>query len=355
MSAFSLARPGRRGSSSSLRGKTLRPAAVWLCVAVAFAVMAGVFAISPWQGVVDYIVAGAVAAVVLVTAVSWVVEGGRWARNRLAASLVWLCMLLMALPLVFVIGYTVDRGLKRFGAHFLTHDMTGIGLIDAGGGVGHAIIGTLEQVGIATAISVPLALLVAIYVTEYGQGALAFSIRFMIDVMTGIPSIVAGLFILAFWVLALHRGFSGLAGALALAIVELPIITRTAEEMILLVPSSLREASYALGVARWKTILHIVLPTASTGIVTGIMLAVARVMGETAPILLVVGSENFYHVNPANGPQASLPLFVYRTAGSSSQFDIDRAWAAALTLILLVVILYAGARLLTRRNALAQR
>lgn len=348
-----LSTPRRAGSD--LRGNTLPTLVVGLCVPVAFAVTAGVFALTPWQGVVDYLVAGAIASLALVTAASWAVEGGRQARNRLATSMMWLSILLMALPLAFVIGYVVDRGSKRFGLHFLTHDMTGIGLLDAGGGIGHAVIGTLEQVGIATAISVPLGLLVAIYVTEYGRGPLAFGIRFMVDVMTGIPSIVAGLFILAFWVLELHQGFSGLAGALALAIVELPIIVRSAEEMIRLVPNALREASYALGVPKWKTILHVVLPTATTGIVTGVMLAVARVMGETAPILLVVGSQNFYNFNPVSGQQASLPLFVYRNAGSSSQFDIDRAWAAALTLILLVVVLYAAARILTRRNALSPR
>lgn len=340
---------------SSLRGNQLPSIAVGLCALAGFGVTAGVFALSPWKGTADYLVAGTAAALALVTATAWIVEGGRRARNRLATAAMWLCMLLMALPLVFVLGYVVHRGLLRFSPHFLTHDMTGIGTIDAGGGVGNAILGTLEQVGLATAISVPLGLMVAIYVTEYGRGWLAFGVRFMIDVMTGIPSIVAGLFVLAFWVLALHHGFSGFAGALALAIVELPIIVRSAEEMIGLVPRTLREASYALGVPKWKTILHVVLPTATTGIVTGVMLAIARVIGETAPILLVVGSWRYYNSDPFSGAQGSLPLFVFQNAGSSSQFDVDRAWAAALTLILLVVILYAGARLFTRRNSLVGR
>jgi len=208
---------------------------------------------------------------------------------------------------------------------------------------------------LASLIAVPLGLLVAIYVTEYGRNFFGTAIRFLIDVMTGIPSIVAGLFVLAFWVLALHKGFSGFAGALALSILELPIVVRSAEEMIRLVPASLREASYALGVAKWKTIVRIVLPTAATGITTGVMLAIARVTGETAPVLLVVGNNNFIHTDVFNGPQASLPLFVFQGAGSSSNFDIDRAWAAALTLILIVVVLYVAARLLTRRNSLARR
>jgi len=233
--------------------------------------------------------------------------------------------------------------------------MAGIGPLSSGGGVYHAIIGTVEQVLLASLLSIPLGLLVAVYVTEYAGGALATGIRFLIDVMTGIPSIVAGLFVLAFWVLALGQGFSGFAGAMALAILELPIVVRSAEEMIKLVPASLREASYALGVAKWKTVLRIVLPTAATGITTGVMLAVARVTGETAPVLLVVGNNDFIHMSPFKGPQASLPVFIFQGAGSSSGFDVDRAWAAALTLVAIVAVLYVAARLLTRRNALNRR
>ena len=325
------------------------------CVAAAYAVMAAVFALTPWQGTADYVVAGALAAVTLIVAVSWSTEGPRRARDRLAAGLVSLCLLLMLLPLVFVIGYTVERGLKRFSGAFLTHSMAQVGPLDPGGGVAHAIVGTLEQVGLATAITMPLGLLVAIYVTEYGRGPLAFGVRFIVDVMTGIPSIVAGLFVLAFWVIALHQNFSGFAGALALAIIELPIVVRSAEEMILLVPRALREASYALGVAKWRTILRIVLPTAATGIVTGMMLAIARVAGETAPLLLVVGNNVYLNPDPFHGQQASLPTFIFQGAGSAEQFNVDRAWAASLTLIALVVIMYVGARLLTRRNALARR
>jgi phosphate transport system permease protein len=156
-------------------------------------------------------------------------------------------------------------------------------------------------------------------------------------------------------VLALGHGFSGFAGALALAILELPIVVRSAEEMIRLVPDALREASYALGVPKWKTIVRIVLPTALTGITTGVMLAIARVTGETAPVLLVAGNNNFIHADPFQGPQASLPVFIFQGAKSSSNFDVDRAWAAALTLILIVVVLYVLARLLTRRGSVARR
>ena len=309
------------------------------------------FAVTPLQGVADYIVAATVLAVIAVTVVSWSFEGRRMAKDRLATNAALSALVLTLLPLAFVLGYTVKRGLHRLSGSFLSHSMAGVGPLSPGGGAYHAIIGTIEQVLLASIISVPLGLLVAIYVTEYGGNALATGIRFLIDVMTGIPSIVAGLFVLAFWIIALNQPFTGFAGALALAILELPIIVRASEEMILLVPGALREASYALGVAKWRTILRVVLPTAASGITTGVMLAIARVTGETAPVLLVAGNNNFINNNPFSGGQSNLPLFIFGGARSASNFNVDRAWAAALTLIAIVVLLYVGARLITRRSA----
>src|SRR5947209_7283765 len=313
------------------------------------------FAVTPMQGTADFVVVAAILVVTSVSITSWVVEGRRRAKDRLATSLALVFLALTMLPLGLVAFYVFKKGVKLLSFTFLTHSMAGIGPLSSGGGIYHAIIGTLEQVLLASLIAIPLGLLVAIYITEFAGGVLATAVRFLIDVMTGIPSIVAGLFVLAFWVLALHQGFSGFAGALALAILELPIIVRSSEEMIKLVPASLREASYALGIRRWKTVLKIVLPTAAAGITTGIMLAVARVVGETAPVLLVVGNNDFIHTNPFKGPQSSLPLFIFQGAGSSSNFDVARAWAAALTLIVFVMVLYIAARLLTRRTALKQR
>ena len=328
------------------------PQWVWPAIAAAAALlMLLLFAVTPMQGVADYIVAASIFAVLAVTTVSWFVEGRRMAKDRLASNAAALALLLTLLPLAFVIGYTIKRGAHRLTGSFLTHSMAGVGPLSPGGGVYHAIIGTVEQVLLASIISVPLGLLVAIYVTEYGGNALATGIRFLIDVMTGIPSIVAGLFVLAFWIIALNQPFTGFAGSLALAILELPIIVRASEEMILLVPSALREASYALGVAKWKTIFRVVLPTAASGITTGVMLAIARVTGETAPVLLVAGNNNFINNNPFSGGQSDLPLFIFGGARSSSNFNVDRAWAGALTLIGIVVLLYVAARLVTRRSA----
>jgi len=343
-----------------LRTQSLRQASIprWGLAALAvggIAIAAVLFLITPMQGTADFIAVAALLAAVVPCAASWQIEGTRRAKDRLVTSFALLALTLTLIPLGFVLGYVIKRGAKRFSGAFLTHSLAGIGPLQAGGGAYHAIIGTLEQVLIASAIAVPLGLMVAIYITEYGNNAFGTAVRFLVDVMTGIPSIVAGLFILAFWIIALHQPKTGFAGSLALAIIELPIIVRTSEEMIRLVPSALREASYALGVARWKTMMRIVLPTAATGITTGVMLAVARVIGETAPVLLVVGNNNFINNNPTSGTQGSLPVMVFLGARSSSTFDVDRAWAAGLTLILIVVVLYVAARLLTRRNALARR
>jgi phosphate transport system permease protein len=282
-------------------------------------------------------------------------SGRRRLVDRSIRVLAWFSFFLALTPLVIVLGYTIVRGLRAFGFYFLTHSMAGVAPTDTGGGAYHAILGTLEQLALTSLMSIPLGLAAAVYLTEYGHGWLPRAIRFFVDVMTGVPSIVAGLFIYVFWVLGLGMGFSGFAGSLALMILMLPIIIRSAEEMLLLVPNALREASYALGVAKWKTIVKIVLPTASAGLVTGIMLAVARVIGETAPVLLTVFGTQYINKNPFSGGQSALPLFIYNQALQAYQPAVDRAWAGALVLILIVVVLYTAARLITRRNQLAGR
>ncbi|HUP84546.1 MAG TPA: phosphate ABC transporter permease PstA [Acidimicrobiales bacterium] len=253
-------------------------------------------------------------------------------------------------PLVAVLAFTVVRGAGALTLDFLTHSMRGVGPLDATGGAYHAILGTLEQVGLASLIAVPVGLLVAVYLVEYGTGSLRTIVRFLVDVMTGIPSIVAGLFVFAFWVVGLRRGFSGFAASLALAVLMLPVVVRSAEEMLKLVPNDLREASYALGVPRWRTILSVVLPTASSGITTGVMLAVARVTGETAPLLLTAFGFDAIRSSPFGGPQSGLPLFVFSQAGSAFDVAVRRAWAGALTLILIVLLLTIGARVLSART-----
>ncbi|GHF70436.1 phosphate ABC transporter permease PstA [Streptomyces thermodiastaticus] len=318
-----------------------------IVVAVAIGLGAGLHSTVQW---------GLIAALLAVGgtyAVAARVEGRRQARDRVATSLVWVCFLVAVIPLASLIWATLRRGVKVLDGYFLTHSMAGVADTEPGGGVYHALLGTLEQVGLATVIAVPVGVLTAVYLVEYGRGGLARAVTFFVDVMTGIPSIVAGLFVLSFWILILKMGYSGFAGSLALAILMMPVVVRSTEEMLKLVPRELREASLALGVPKWRTILKVVLPTSLGGIVTGVMLSIARVTGETAPVLLLVWGTNFINANPFSDPQASLPLFIYQqyanSAGAGAAYD--RAWAAALTLIAFVMILNLVARGIARFTA----
>lgn len=276
----------------------------------------------------------------------------RRVSDKVARFGIYLAVVVALAPLVAVLFAVVKQGIARLDVEFLMFSMRNIGATDAGGGAYHAIVGTAEQVGLAALLSVPVGILVAIYLVEYGgNGKLARSVNFVIDVMTGIPSIVAGLFVLAFWVLALDRGFSGFAGAMALAILMLPVVVRSSEEMFRLVPDDLREAALALGVPRWLMILKVVLPTAAAGLVTGLMLAVARVTGETAPLLLTVFFTDSINNNPFDGPQVGLAQFVFDQARRPADPAIARAWAGALTLVIGVVLLNVAARALARWKA----
>jgi phosphate transport system permease protein len=306
------------------------------------------------------VVAGALYLAGLFTA-AYAVEGRRAAQNRIWSALIHSACLLAVIPLTSVVWTLVSKGLDRLDANFFGTSMNNIGARDPNGGAYHAIVGTIEQVGIASLIAVPLGVLGAIYLVEYGRGRFALTVRFFVDLMTGIPSIVAGLFILAFYVLVVtpwfnggRPGYSGFAAALALTVLMLPTVVRSTEEMLRLVPAPLREGAYALGVPKWKTIIKIVLPTALSGIVTGVMLAIARAAGETAPVLLVAGGGAAINVNPFENSQSSLALFVYQQAGDASKFAPARAWTAALTLVGLVLILTIAAKLLARRNRLTR-
>ncbi|MCB5181763.1 phosphate ABC transporter permease PstA [Streptomyces antimicrobicus] len=282
---------------------------------------------------------------------SSVVENRRQAKDRVATSMVWVCFVLAVVPLLSLIWTTVSRGLKVLDAYFLTHSMKGVVGFQPGGGVYHALLGTIEQVLLATLIAAPIGLLTAVYLVEYGRGSLAKAVTFFVDVMTGIPSIVAGLFILTTWNLMLGFGPSGFAGSMALAILMMPVVVRSTEEMLKLVPNELREASLALGVPKWRTILKVVLPTAIGGIATGVMLAVARITGETAPIMLLVFGSQLINNNPFEGAQSSLPLYIWEQYKVGSADSYDRAWAAALVLIAFVMILNLVARGIARWKA----
>lgn len=270
----------------------------------------------------------------------------RKVKNSIVTVLVYATFGLALIPLISLIWTTVSSGLARFDGTFFNSSMRNV--IGEGGGALHAIIGTLEVTALATLISVPVGLLTAIYLVEYGKGKLAKAVTFLVDVMTGIPSIVAGLF--AFAVFSLIFGPAvrmGFAGSVALSVLMIPVVVRSGEEMLRLVPDELREAAFALGVPKWRTIIKVVIPTAITGLITGIMLSIARVIGETAPLLIVAGFTQSMNYNPFDDRMMTLPVFVYysySSQGADAQAYIDRAWAGALTLIVIVMVLNLGAR-----------
>lgn len=294
---------------------------------------------------------GLVLWVVVTYVASFLVEGSRRAKDRLVTALVCTAFGIALLPLISLLFTTITRGVARFDIAFFSESMRNV--TDSGGGAIHAVVGTLEITLAATVISVPVGLLAAIYLVEYGRGAIARAITFLVDVMTGIPSIVAGLFAFAFFSLITgNAGYrAGFGGSVALSLLMIPIVVRASEEMLKLVPMDLREASYALGVPKWLTVVKVVLPTALAGIVTGVMLSIARVIGETAPLLLVAGYTESMNYNLFDQRMLSLPVFVYTQLtqpGPNQQDFFNRAWAGALTLILIVLLLNVIARLVAR-------
>jgi phosphate transport system permease protein len=300
--------------------------------------------------------------VVMMVVVGWVVfaggvygvsrsrEGRRKALDRAAAIVATSAFLVALLPLISVIWTVVVRGIARLDGTFFTETMRNV--IGEGGGALHAMAGTLIITLLTAIISVPIGILVAIYLVEYGKGRLARTTTLLVDVMTGIPSIVAGLFAVGLFAALYGAGTrSGFAGAVALSILMVPVVVRGSEEMLRLVPNELREAAYGLGVPKWRTIVKIVLPTAIAGILTSITLAIARIVGETAPLLLAAGLTDSLNLNPFQGRMSSLPLFsyyAYQSPGVPPQPSYDRGWAAALLLMMIVGVLFAIARLFAR-------
>jgi len=274
----------------------------------------------------------------------------RKATNLVATIVVVICFGLALIPLAGLLWTVVSRGLARFDLTFFTSSMRGV--VGAGGGAIHAVTGTALITLAAVIISVPIGLGTAVYLVEYGRGVVPRLIRFLTDVMTGIPSIVAGLFAYALMVIVAGPGArSGIAGAVALSLLMIPIVIKSSEEMLRLVPDDLREASIALGAPTYKTIGTVVLPTAMSGIVAGVMLGVCRIIGETAPLLLVAGFTDSMNRNLFSGRMATLPVYIYsqwQNKGADQAAYNDRAWTAALLLILLVLIFNLASRAVAR-------
>jgi phosphate transport system permease protein len=323
----------------------------WLVMAAVFGVLWAADAVGDFN-IVGTLFFGTVLYCIAIYLLSFFVEGQRKAKDRLVTALVTSAFIIALLPLVSLVITTLTNGLPAFlTPSFFTQSQRNI--VGEGGGALHAIVGTLLITGVAALISVPIGLLTAIYLTEYGRGRLAKAITFFVDVMTGIPSIVAGLFSFAlFSLLFSDPGIRfGFGGAVALSVLMIPVVVRSSEEMLKLVPNELREAAYALGVPKWLTIVKVVLPTSLAGIVTGIMISIARVIGETAPLLIIAGFTASMNYNLFSERMMTLPVFVYTqyaNQGSDFQAYVDRAWAGALTLVLIVMLLNGLARLIAK-------
>jgi phosphate transport system permease protein len=283
-------------------------------------------------------------------ALSRAVEGPRRAKDRTVTLVIASAFGVALIPLISLIYEVAKRGIPGLSLEFFTESARGV---VNGGGAAHAIVGTLVITGVAVVISVPIGLMAAIYMIEYGNGKLRRALTFFVDVMTGIPSIVAGRFADALFEIFFGPGIRlGVMGSVALSVLMIPIVIRSAEEVLKIVPNSLREAAFALGAPKWKTITRIVLPTAFAGLVTGVMLATARIIGETAPLLITTGVIDSINSDPFNGRMQNLAVYAYneyRSPGVMKQASYDRAWAAALTLIAIVMILNVVARLVYRR------
>jgi phosphate transport system permease protein len=264
-------------------------------------------------------------------------------KNHVATTLFLTSFLIALVPLIWLLWVVVKRGWYAVvQPGWWTHSLRGVLPEQFAGGVYHALYGTLVQAGVATLLAVPLGLMTAIYLAEYGSDRLARVTTFMVDVLAGVPSIVATLFVFALWIATLGFDQSGFAVSLALVLLMLPIVVRSTEEMLKLVPDELREASYALGIPKWKTILRIVVPTAMPGIISGIFLSIARIVGETAPVLVLVGYSRSINYDIFEGNMATLPLLIYTELNNPEHAGFLRVWGAALTLIIVV----AGANLL---------
>jgi phosphate transport system permease protein len=341
---------------SKLTTGSLPRGAVWGTLVGAVAVMLVIFWIMALGSgeelnLAGWLVTSGLLYLVLIYTISAIVESRRKAVDRLITGVVTGAFLIAMVPLVSVTWTVIVNGINRFDALFFSSSMRNV--VGEGGGALHAIVGTLLITGAAAIISIPIGLMAAVYLVEYGEGKrLARGITFLVDVMTGIPSIVAGLFAYALFALIFGPGIRmGFMGSIALSVLMIPVVVRSTEEMLRLVPNELREASYALGVPKWLTILKVVLPTSLAGITTGIMLSISRVIGETAPLLITAGFTNSMNYDLFSGRMQTLPVFVYTeyaNQGIPASAYIDRAWAGALTLIVIVMVLNLVARLIAK-------
>jgi len=288
---------------------------------------------------------------VIVSVFSFITRGAPAAKDAFVKTLVALGAVITLLPIASIIFTVIRRGLPGLKLNLFTQDMSLAAPTDplTNGGVLHAITGTLTLVALALVMSIPIGILTALYLTEI-KGRFSGPIRFLVQAMSGVPSIVAGLFILSAVLYTITKSYSALMGALALTILMIPTVARTSEEVLQLIPNDLREAGTALGGTQWRTVSMIVVPAARSGLLTAVILGIARIAGETAPLLLLTGGGDKVNPNPFNGPVGSLPYYIWKCFNAGSPESLTRAWAGLLVLMLLVLLLFVLARALSTRK-----
>jgi len=314
---------------------------------VSFAIVA----ITPMKGKLAYFTLFFFASIIIDFAASYFQRGVASAKDAIARGLVTVGMTFAVLPIFSILFEVIKRGYKGLSFGLFTNDMSATSVNDpiGNGGLLHAITGTVIMVVIALIVAMPIGILTAIYLTEI-RGKFAAPIKFLVQAMSGVPSIVAGLFILSAYVYPITSTLSGFAGSLALMILMIPTIARTSEEVLLLIPQDLREAGVALGGTQWRTVALVVVPAAKSGLVTALILGIARVAGETAPLVLLTGGGESVNLNPFSGPMGSLPIYIWKCFGQGTEESIARAWSGILVLLIIVLALFTMARFLSERK-----
>ena len=323
-------------------------------IVAAFATLLVTYAIvaySPLKGKLAFVIVLLLVAIVTSALVSGIRRDRKAALNAMSTVMVYVAGMFVIFPLGSILYEIIKRGISGLSFGIFTTDMA-VTASDAPlneGGLIHAIVGTLYIVVIASLISVPIGILTALYLTEI-KGKAAGTVRFFVQAMSGIPSIVAGLFIYAVWMIALGNQYSAFAGAMALAILMVPTVARTSEEVLKLIPNDLREAGLAMGGTQWRTVAMIVIPAAQSGLITAVILGVARVAGETAPLLLTMGGADALNLNPFAGNSSAIPFYVWKNFLLGSESSIDRAWSGVLVLMIIVLFFFSLTRFLSRRK-----
>jgi phosphate transport system permease protein len=310
-----------------------------------------VVAVTPMKGKLAYFAVFFLASIAIDFAVNYFQRGVASAKDAIARGFVTVGITFAVLPIFSILFEVVKRGYKGLSFGLFTNDMSLNSVNDplGNGGLLHAITGTMLMVIIALIIAMPIGILTAIYLTEI-KGKFAAPIKFLVQAMSGVPSIVAGLFILSAFVYPITGALSGFAGSLALMILMIPTIARTSEEVLLLIPNDLREAGVALGGTQWRTVALVVVPAAKSGLVTALILGIARVAGETAPLVLLTGGGESVNLNPFSGPMGSLPMYIWKCFGQGTEESIARAWSGILVLLVIVLALFTLARFLSERK-----